>query len=281
VLIDPYHTGWLSHLDEREASLPSGASLILLLDGAFVPGLFRQLDDEIKPTLLFESLPSCSEETKDVSPFLVRFETSNQSLRRVLSRCSGKPMVSAIATHESVEQLGARLAAWCIVEADGQRFNFRFPDTRRLPAIFEALTQQQRLVLAGSAFSWTFVGRDGHWQHLPIEAAPDTVEPTEQATLNEHQFGKLVADSEADEVWVQLLDRGIESDLLPSQRHVLIAEALRIADKSGLDMLMKLSWCASCIDSSGDGNDEQLLDRFALWLKEQTRNDDEAIHHTV
>jgi hypothetical protein len=67
----------------------------------------------------------------------------------LLDKCSGWPMMCAIETPESQAELAARLAAWCVVEVDDQRFNFRFPDTRRLPAIFDALTPTQRAEFAG------------------------------------------------------------------------------------------------------------------------------------
>lgn len=281
MLIDPYHKDWLVYLTERNASLPDNANLMLLLDGAFVPGLFRRFGDEYRPILLFESLPGCSEETKDVSPFVVQFDALNKSSLGILSHCSGWPMVSAVATYESAEQLSARLAAWCVVEIDAQRFNFRFPDTRRLPAIFEALTPQQRTEFAGNAISWAYVGRDGQWQNLSIESAPSATNPVEQARLDDQQFATLVADSEADEVWVRLLDRGIESGLLPSQRHAVLSNGLRIVDAAGADMSTKLSWCAHCIGTYVDDDIEMLRTRFALWFHQQSRNDDEALHHTV
>jgi len=281
VLIDPYQTDWLVHLTERHVNLPDGANLMLLLDGAFVPGMFREFGDGYRPILLFESFPGCSEETREVSPFILQFDPSNTSACRILSRCSGWPMVSAIATYESAEQLSARLAAWCVVEVDGQRFNFRFPDTRRLPMIFEKLTQQQRSTLVGEAVSWDFIGRNGRWCPLSIDAFSEVMKPIEYAQLDEHQFAALVADSETDEVWVRLLDRGIESALLPSQRHALLSNALSIADTAGCDMSMKLQWCAECLATYADDDIEMLQTPFAEWLHKQSRNDDEALHYTA
>jgi hypothetical protein len=178
-------------------------------------------------------------------------------------------MVSAIVTHENAEQLSARLAAWCVVEADDQRFNFRFPDTRRLPGIFGALTPQQRAAFAGSAISWEFIGRNGHWESLPIEINPHSVQPLSQVRLDERQFAQLVAHSEADEIWVQLLDRGIESGLLPSQRHALLTSALHIAHQVEGDVAMKLAWCASCLADSEVSDIEILQTRFAQWIQKR------------
>lgn len=118
----------------------------LLIDGAFLPGLRRKLA-ALSPTLLFEFLPGCNDNTRDVSPLLL---ACMPAALRWLERTSGWPMLSVIATRESQRQLAERLAAWCIIEADGQRFNFRFPDTRRLPAIFAALTSGQQAQMAAT-----------------------------------------------------------------------------------------------------------------------------------
>lgn len=254
MLINPFHPDWQSDLNRRHEVLPSGARLVLLIDGAFVPKIFRQLGSACMPVLLFEFLPACSKEAKDVSPFVVSFDPKDKSLVRLLARCSGWPMLSVLTTHESVEQLAKRLAAWCIVEVDGQNFNFRFPDTRRLPVIFETLTQQQRRELIGNAIEWHYIRRDGRWSSLPLEPSTTSLSISDKAILDASQFGRLVKDSEPDEMWVQLLDRGVRTRLLPSQRHALLSNALQAADKDELDEILKIAWCMYCIENSGQSD---------------------------
>jgi hypothetical protein len=158
MLIDPFTDTWLEQLDQRLSDLPDATNLFLLIDGAFVPGLFRSRELDASRTdgmsLLFEALPACGEAAKDVSPFLVRVEKMRRSLSALLDRCSGWPMICEIETTENLFDLSSRLAAWCVVEVDDQRFNFRFPDTRRLPKIFATLTVLQRAQLAGPASRW-------------------------------------------------------------------------------------------------------------------------------
>lgn len=67
MLIDPFLPKWQSDLNRLHTALPHGASLMLLIDGAFVPKTFKQLGNECQPILLFELLPGCSREAKDVS----------------------------------------------------------------------------------------------------------------------------------------------------------------------------------------------------------------------
>ena len=109
-----------------------------------------------------------------------------------LGACSGWPMVSAIASTENLEQLGARLAAWCIIENDRQRFNFRFPDTRRVPGSFAALHQDQRAQLTGSMRFWSYIGRDGNWADLEVASLESAV--AENPVRDDSQFGKIVGD---------------------------------------------------------------------------------------
>ncbi|HEX9173338.1 MAG TPA: DUF4123 domain-containing protein, partial [Telluria sp.] len=134
MLIDTYDERWLELLNTLAPGEAGASSTYLLIDGVFVPGLYRLVSAALPspqaPTLLFESLPCCSDKTRDVSPFIVPYQSSNIRLQRLLERCSGWPMMSAIETAESQAELTARLAAWCVVEVGEQRFNFRFPDTR-------------------------------------------------------------------------------------------------------------------------------------------------------
>jgi hypothetical protein len=239
MLIDAYDDTWFDVLRARLVALPSGHGLYLLIDGAFVPGLHRQVKLERK-AVLFESLPGCNVGTKDVSPFLVPFEGPDQQTRALLERCERWPMVSLIGTPEPLEALARRLAAWCIVEADGQRFNFRFADTRRLPAIFRTLNTQQRVQIAGPAVRWSYVTRSGGWDELALEAGASGIAADPE--LDPHQFAALVDDSRIDEFLVLLRDRGQDVYRRPSRSHALLAEALAAAG-DGFDDRGLLGWC--------------------------------------
>ena len=281
MLIDPFHPDWLHELTRSHADLPPEAQLLLLIDGAFVPGLFRKLAGTCQPVLLFESLPGCSEATRDVSPFVAPFDPDNRALTRVLDACDGWPMVSAVATFENAAQLAARLAAWCIVEVDGQRFNFRFPDTRRLPGIFEVLTELQRAEFAGSPLEWRYIARDGVWRSLPVNHVLGTVPITTNPMLDDGQFARLVKDGDPDGMWVRLQDRGAQTELLPSQRHALLSNALHAADVFGLDEALVLRWCEDSIGAPVNANAETWQARIADWSTEYIRNKDETLYRTA
>jgi Domain of unknown function (DUF4123) len=281
MLINPFLPEWQTDLNRLHAALPHGAGLMMLIDGAFVPKIFQQLNNQCKPILLFELLPACSKEARDVSPFVMQFDPADRSLARLLMRCSGWPMLSALATYESAEQVAKRLAAWCIVEVDGQNFNFRFPDTRRLPAIFENLTPQQRRELTGNAIGWHHIGRDGSWHCLSLEPNPIALPVPAKITLDEHQFGRLLQESEPDEMWVQLLDRGARTGLLPSQRHALLSNALYVADKYGLDDTLKVAWCLYCIQTSCQSDADTLRARLIVWIQENVGSESENLYQSA
>lgn len=244
MFIDTFSTHWQHLLDERHERLDNNTQLYLLLDGVFVPDLYRAVQPALGGkwvSLLFERLPSCSDATRAVSPFLLPYRPASAQLAHALSRCSGWPMVSAIETSESIEEVTARLAAWCVVENDGQRFNFRYPDTRRLPGLWAALTPLQRRTLAGPASSWCYMDRDGTWQALPLPR--DSHPIADRPQLDHQQFAIMVADSEADEIMTLLRSRGRLPEMKPSQQYALVHDALRLAKIDQLGIELYPEWC--------------------------------------
>lgn len=240
MLIDAFSSGLFEQIDACTRNLNAQRHLHLLIDGAFSPGLHGAIEENRK-ALLFSLRPGCSEEAKDVSPFVTPFDPVSKKLRMLWDRCNRWPMLSVIETPETFDQLAARLAAWCVVEADGQRFNFRFADTRRLPAIFHILSPRQRGEFAGPATRWLYVNRYGQWDELQgdCRGGSGAVGPV----LDERQFACLVDDSKADELLVLLRDRGHDVFGVPSRSHTLLTIALGAALKGKLADEDLLRWC--------------------------------------
>lgn len=240
MLIDTFAPGWLDELYARAVQFAPPDRLYVLVDGAFVPGLHKKLANDRK-AILFASLPGCTEEAVDASPFVTLLDPADRALKALLRRCDRWPMLSVIATPESLQQLANRLSAWCEVEVDGQRFNFRFPDTRRLPAIFDTLNSTQRAQLLGPAKSWTYIARDGCWHALRVESAD--AEIAANPVLDERQFVVLAEDSHADELTVLLSDRGYAVYEYPSRTHALLSSAVRAAQAAKLKDEDLVGWC--------------------------------------
>jgi hypothetical protein len=262
MLIDLFAENWLEALHVRAAKLDPLYGIYLLVDGVFVPRLHRLLIEHPK-AILFESLPGCTDETKDVSPFLIPFDSTNKTLALLLRQCNRWPMVSAIETSESLKKLSDRLAAWCVVDADGQRFNFRFPDTRRLPVIFQTLNAAQRAQMTGPAARWSYVSRDGNWRELEIDALD--AEIVRDPVLDPRQFAALVDDSRTDELLTILSDRGYETYRHPCKSHALLTIALQAAAAAALDNDDTIDWCEWFWQNDQSHDDSTAALMLANW----------------
>lgn len=240
MLIDAFADDWIELLVARAADLTPSKHLYILLDGAFVPGLHKILAADRK-ALMFASLPGCTEQTEDVSPFIFLFLPADKNLRALLRRCERWPMVSAIETSETLQGLANRLSAWCVVEADGQCFNFRFTDTRRLPAIFGTLKPEQRAWITGPAGRWSFIGRGGRWLNLDVISSSEGL--ATDPKLDALQFAALVEDSFADELMALLVDRGHDLFRYPSKAYALVNAAVHTASKAKLNEQHLVDWC--------------------------------------
>lgn len=269
MFIDPFHENWFEVLAERVAALPEDVHVYLLLDGAFVPGFYRKrpfADTSAGPVhLLFGGLPGATDEVKDASPFLTMIahggEDLPERLKARLAPCEGFPMVSAIATTGTLEELGERLAAWCVVENDGQRFNFRFPDTRRLPGIYATLTPVQQAQMCGPMLFWSYIGRDGAWSDLAV--TPQASEVVGEPKLDDVQFGRIVDDCLPDEILFRLAYSGFTTTQRHSVVHATVSNALIVAREAELSETMTESWCEYVLDHPEARHDRASLDH---WL---------------
>lgn len=180
-------------------------------------------------------------------------------------------MLSAIETPETLAQLADRLSAWCLIEAGGQRFNFRFSDTRRLPAIFDVLSPAQRAEITGPATGWSFIGRDGRWRHLELGVRDAST--VGRSVLDEHQFALLVSDSTADEMLMRLADQGQEVFRHPSRSHVLLTLALRAARAAQLPDEALLDWCAWFWNQDQVQDEPSAASMLQAWQKDLSKGD--------
>lgn len=240
MLIDTFARDWLDYLDRKLACSPPDTHLYLLLDGVCVPAL-QKCFDPARTLTLFSFLPGCSEESRNASPFLTPYDANDPRLKSHLTPCNGWPMVSAIHTPEPLDMLARRLAAWCVVEANGQRFHLRFADTRRLPAIFAALYPKQKGEFLGPALSWSYVSRRGTWKEL--ESGSTDAGIALSPILDARQFGVLVSDSLEDEVLALLHRRACQDTGTLSRSHELVATAVAAARGVGLGEAVLLDWC--------------------------------------
>ena len=248
-LICEHAPGWLDDLQEKTQSIRrqrTGAHVYALVDCAFEERTHAVIVRHALPArTLYDLSPTPSRDLQAISPTLIPLtpETAPQ-WRDVLRLTDGWPMLSLIVTPESLDELALRLHPWCIVNADGQPFVFRFPDTRRLPAVVDVLTPEQHGAFFGPAIAWRYRTRSAQWADLPL---PSTAFPVaDYVKLDAAQCAQLINDSEADALLAQL-DINEPATTAPYHRaaaHQLVTQALKRADRYDITGTDRIQWCS-------------------------------------
>lgn len=248
-LICEHPSGWLDALHEEIESIRTNrpnVHVFALLDCAFVERTHAAIRKHGLPSRsLYDLSEKPSQELQAVSPTLVPLAPeTGPRWRDVLRLTDGWPMLSLIVTSEPLDELAQRLSPWCIVNADGQPFVFRFPDTRRLPAIVNALTPEQHGAFFGSAIAWRYRTRSAQWAELPLPATP--LPAADQVKLDAQQCTQLINDSEADEIMAHLNinDPAVMLPYHPAAAHKLVMQGLRRADRYGIADADRVQWCS-------------------------------------
>lgn len=243
-LIDKHAPGWIDALFADDGPLASGAEgfRYALIDCAFAPQCHQLIKSHLGSgswRSLYENMPGASDEAIRHSPVLLNIDAVERPLLdRVLLLTNGLPMLSFIRSNEPLESLFERLSPWCIVNADGQYFVLRFPDTRRLPDVLAALSPLQQMAFCGPEATWNFRRRDASWSSFlaPGKMASTSLAPC-APVLDGDQCAVLIAGSEADEVIANLLQLSpaYEAQHRPSVLHALAVCGLAAADAMQFD----------------------------------------------
>lgn len=180
------------------------------------------------------------------SPWLLPYPPELERTGALLAAFDALPAIICIRTGDSRPALLARLKRWTIVSCGDMQFNFRFTDTRRLPAIHRVLTPEQRVSLFGNHDQWAFMNRQGQWELLALSDADKNLTKPEGAwhelqdpALSDDQFAALLKDSEPDEIiaaiWEDLpTDCPTRTASRPADIHQQTLQALIHADRLGL-----------------------------------------------
>lgn len=248
-LICEHPPGWLDALlDELESIMNTwpNVHVFALLDCAFAERAHTVIRKQQLPSRsLFDLSENPSHELQAVSPTLVPLTPdAGPQWRDVLRLTDGWPMLSLILTPESLDELALRLSPWCIVNADGQSFVFRFPDTRRLPAIVDTLTPEQHGAFFGPARAWRYRTRSAQWADLPLPAIP--LPTADQVKLDARQCAQLIKDSEADEImaYLSVNEPTVMLPYHPAAAHKLVTQGLKGADRYDIADADRVQWCS-------------------------------------
>lgn len=229
----------LMQLRERFPAAP--LHCYLLVDASF--------DQALLDTFPWRRAVECSlydgmrlEGLKEVAPHLARLpdESDKQRswLQQLVDACDGKPMLSMLISAISAEQLREHFKPYLLARSeDSLEWPVRWADTRTLPGLIGALTDQERRHLLSPLYAWIATSRQGEMIHWQGEGNPHP-EPADFDCwpLDEARFGKPVAEAEADAVLSQIDDR--RPDLLvidrPAEIHARVARQLAIASRHKL-----------------------------------------------
>lgn len=198
-------------------------------------------------------------ELMEVAPWLLTFYTPGQSiteakhvLYRWLSHCSGRPMLSVVASKETAQQVVDGWRNLHFVEAsDGQKLLLRFSDTRVLADLPRLLTNEQWAALMSPLSLWLAIDREGELTSYPF--APAQTMPIQAPfKLSDEQVDGFASAAESDAMIDYLIDNMrdvISDDISPAQLYVNISDTLALARQYGVAMWPdKFSLiCAACL----------------------------------
>ena len=155
---------------------------------------------------LSEALYACDEldALAEVSPLLIplntrRPESLQSQLWDLVEHCSGRPMLSLVASAKTAKEL---MSNWqrCVrvVTTDGQKLMLRFTDTRVLPALPEILCKESWAALTHELAAWWYVGRSGSLAQVQPVAAD--MPPQLPILVDKREFNLLMDWGEPDAV---------------------------------------------------------------------------------
>jgi Domain of unknown function (DUF4123) len=250
-MINAFDPQWLAQLDAcaQAQTKPS----YLLMDGVFLEdalSFIRKWPLPVEPqNALFCERAHRDDAVFAASPWLLPYLPGSAETHELLAQCDALPGVICIQSDDAPPGLLSRLKRWTVVSCGDMQFNFRFTDTRRLPAIHRALSQSQRASLFGARDQWSFMNRQGKWEALQAldvvpghGLLPSTTAPWDELKapeLNDEQFAALLKDSEPDEViaaiWQDLPEGcATRAASLPAEVHQHAVQALKQADRLGV-----------------------------------------------
>ena len=235
-LIDPYAEEWLAAVDawlmQRQASHPD-CHIVALIDGAFcAETLLPWLQAELSSAQwlpLYHDLSQADERTLSISPQLVDIGAISAAQRSALVKMTdSKPMLSVMATPESLQEIAARLAPFRIISLQQQRYLLRFADTRLLPEVCAVWRDEEFQQFIGPTQAWYYIDRTAQWRRLPMRQPSEamiTFSPPVQ--FDEARWARLFKASTPDRLIDDMAPALYERWEKPSARHAWVKAQLQ------------------------------------------------------
>ncbi|WP_018719312.1 DUF4123 domain-containing protein [Arhodomonas aquaeolei] len=248
-LIDDYPKGWLDDTRQLIGGLRQSAPeghVHLLVDAAFrhehvLPWLRRHLPPK-RWHAVYADMPGPDGAALAISPMVIE-PLAPEHWEALFELARGLPMLTLIATPESVTGTAQRLARFSIVTVQDTAYGLRLADTRLLPALLALFSGEQHGAFMGPG-TWHCLGRDARWQPLP--PAHEPAAPAERVTFDDQQTEALLRINEVDALIEILRDSapalfGVFDS--PSQRHEWLSTVLAQAPESVRDHARRLDYC--------------------------------------
>lgn len=192
------------------------------------------------------SLPAMSD-LERVGPRLIplhvreaHVEQMEQRLAAYIARCSSRPMLSFIASHEKPEDIAQHWSELHTVRtADRERYLLRIADTRTLPVLASVLAPAQWAAWTQPLKRWLLIDRSGALAELPwpdAAAAPATA----PLALSTFQIERLTQAAEPDALIAFFEDAMPDmapspDEMQPSRWHASVAQTLKLARQHGVE----------------------------------------------
>lgn len=224
----------IAALREQHSGAPMHVTA--LVDGAFDEQFFAAYPRSYWPRQSLyagTSLQSLGAAAPQLTSFGSRSGEMETWLEKLFSECSGKPMLSIIASAIDSESLQRHLRPYLICRTDDTlEWPVRWGDARILPGLMEELPLEQHTHLMTPIFRWWTVGRSGERLAWNGDGEIDPAAASfDKLPMGEETFAALVDRSEADAVLNSIHDN--QPDLLsaknPLQAHETVSRSLDIA----------------------------------------------------
>ncbi|WP_082928267.1 DUF4123 domain-containing protein [Cupriavidus gilardii] len=224
----------------KEISGSASLKWMALIDGAFDYG--QQQAEWQQNAIPLYKRGGTLQDLSEASPYLIQLDPHSpsllSSLRVLLAHCSGRPMLSFIASHAAPQKLcdSWQDCLWATLDTEAP-YLLRFADTRVLPVLAEFLAPATWARLAEGVQSWHIVDRSGSLESMPCGTGVASLSGRIQ--LSQEELGNLLHATLPDTV-IEVVHQNMP-DLLhqrkPSELHKRARLICDLASKHDADAL--------------------------------------------
>lgn len=184
------------------------------------------------------ALDALSEEAPHLFAFSDEPAAARVQMHSLLTRASGMPMISFIASELDLDALAQTFKAFLEIDtADGQSFLLRFADTRVLPVLDSVLRDECGDLWRKGVAHWWLPGRDGNLETMPVHHWSGDHRAENSFVLSQKAFNRVVSDGDADAILDVISDQNPEvlSQAKPSANYCAIRRLVPTMAELGVE----------------------------------------------